>query len=113
MIFTYAERFKVKVHQARIVGGTLHVLTSARDRKNLADFLRVLAGRVAIVVSGAKKGQKRVGKFWNELCWSKLMNWGREFHEIIRLVKTLGSNPGASLLPEVLELRDVESADSS
>ena len=99
MIFTYAERFKIKVHQTRTSGGTLHVLARARDRKNLADFLRVLAGRIAVVVSGAKKGQKRIGKFWNELCWSKLINWGREFDEVVHLIKTWKPEMGAIALP--------------
>jgi hypothetical protein len=93
MIYTYAERFKVRVHQSRIEGGRLHLLVRSKERKNLADFLRVLAGRVAVVVSGAKKGQKRIGKFWNELCWSKLLNWGRDFHEVMKQLRS-GERPG-------------------
>ena len=113
MVFTYAERFKIKVHQTRTTGGSLHVLASARDRKNLADFLRVLAGRIAVVVSGAKKGQKRIGKFWNELCWSKLMNWGREFHEIIQLIKSLKTDPGGLFIQDTSGARIHKTPDSS
>ncbi len=87
MMYTYAERFKVKVLQARIEGGRIHLLVRARDRKALADFLRVLAGRVAVVVSGAKRNVKKVGKFWDELCWSRLVNWGREFHHAMNVVR--------------------------
>jgi REP element-mobilizing transposase RayT len=87
MIHTYANRFKVKVLQARIEGGRIHLLIRARDRKAFADFFRVLAGRVAVVVSGAKRNVKKVGKFWDELCWSRLVNWGREFHHAMGLVR--------------------------
>ena len=95
MIYTFAARFKIRIHGARVSGGRIHLLVKAEDRKNLADFLRVLAGRVAVVVSGAKKGLKRIGRFWNELCWSRLLNWGREFHEAFRLIREPFSGSGA------------------
>jgi hypothetical protein len=79
-IYTYAKRFRVRVYVARVRKGGIELLVKAHDRKDLADFFRVLAGRVAISVSGAKKGVKRIGKFWDELCFSKLLNWGAEFH---------------------------------
>ena len=64
-IYQYAERFKIKVYSAANVGNHLHLLVKAYDRKNLADFLRVLAGRIAVTVTGAYKGVKRIGKFWS------------------------------------------------
>ncbi|NDG85857.1 MAG: hypothetical protein EBX52_12590 [Proteobacteria bacterium] len=94
MAYTFAARFKVKLHAVRVAGGRIHLLAKAADRKNLADFLRVLAGRVAVVVTGAKKGVKRIGKFWNELCWSKLLNWGRDFHEALHLIRKASSDSG-------------------
>jgi hypothetical protein len=79
MIYRYAERFQVRVYRATNTGKGLQLLVKASDRKALADFLRVLAGRVAISVSGAKKGTNRIGKFWDHLVWSRLVNWGRDF----------------------------------
>jgi hypothetical protein len=81
MIYVYGERYQVKVYRSRIEGGEIHLLLKTSKRKGLADFLRVLAGRVAVIVSGARKGVRKVGKFWNELCWSKLLNWGSEFFQ--------------------------------
>lgn len=82
MIYRYAERFQVRVYRATNVGNHLHLLVKAEERKQLADFLRVLAGRVAVTVSGAKKGVKRIGKFWDFLTFSRLVNWGRDFFSV-------------------------------
>jgi REP element-mobilizing transposase RayT len=79
MIYVYAERFKVHVYRAAIVDNHLHLLVKADEKKQLSDFLRVLAGRVAVTVSGARKHVKKIGKFWDYLCWSRLVNWGRDF----------------------------------
>ena len=87
-IHTYAKRFRIKVYQSRILPGQIQLLVKASDRKDLADFFRVLAGRVAVTVSGAKKGIRRIGRFWNELCWSKMLNWGADFHEVALHLKT-------------------------
>ncbi len=97
-IYTYAKRFRIKVYLARVKSGQIELLIKAADRKDLADFFRVLAGRVAVTLTGAKRGMRRIGRFWNELCWSKLLNWGREFHEISHFVSGLGPIriPGSS-----------------
>jgi REP element-mobilizing transposase RayT len=79
MIYIYAARFKVHVYRAANVGNHLHLLVRAEEKKHLADFLRVLAGRVAVTVSGARKHVKKIGRFWDYLCWSRLVNWGRDF----------------------------------
>jgi REP element-mobilizing transposase RayT len=82
MIHVYAARFKVRLYRMRIDPRQIQLLVKASERKHLADFLRVLAGRVAIHVTGAKKAVRRTGKFWSALCWSKIINWGREFFRV-------------------------------
>jgi hypothetical protein len=82
MIYVYAARFKVRVYRATNVGNQLHLLVKAKEKKHLADFLRVLAGRIAVIVTGAKKYVKRVGKFWDYLVWSRLIRWGTEFYSV-------------------------------
>lgn len=82
MIYTYAKRFKVHVYRATNVGNHLHLLVKAPERKALADYLRVLAGRVAVTVTGAKRGVKKIGKFWDSLCWSRIVNFGRDFYNV-------------------------------
>ena len=95
MIYVYADRFKVRVYRAANVGNHFHLLVKAEDRKNLADFLRVLAGRIAVTVTGAQKSGyfkgvfskgKKIGKFWDYLYWSRLVNWGSDFYHVRKYV---------------------------
>jgi hypothetical protein len=58
------------------VGNHLHLVVLARKRRDLQKFLRGFTGQVAMLMTGAKKGQK--GKFWTELAWSRVVNWGRD-----------------------------------
>jgi REP element-mobilizing transposase RayT len=92
MIYVYAARFKVKVYRASNVGNQLHLLVKAKEKKHLADFLRVLAGRIAVVVTGAKKQVKRIGKFWDYLVWSRLIRWGVEFYSVRKFVAEILEN---------------------
>lgn len=98
MVYVYADRFKVKVYRVANVGNHLHLLVKAEEKKQLQDYLRVLAGRVAVTVTGARKyvkaldahplakKQKGTRKFWDSLCWSRLVNWGRDFFNVSRYV---------------------------
>lgn len=85
-IYTYAERFKIHVYRSAIVHNHVHLLVKAHDRKNLADFLRVFAGRTAVIVTGAYKGVKKIGKFWDYLTWSRLVNYGADFYNVRKYV---------------------------
>jgi hypothetical protein len=78
--YTYAKRFRVRILTLRILAGQVQILVRAKERKDLADFFRVFAGRVAITVTGAKRNVLRTGKFWDELCFTRILNWGSEFH---------------------------------
>jgi REP element-mobilizing transposase RayT len=80
--YSYAVRFRVRILTFRIVAGQIQLLVKAKERKDLADFFRVLAGRVAITVTGARKQVRKTGKFWDELCFTRMLNWGTEFHEM-------------------------------
>jgi REP element-mobilizing transposase RayT len=86
MVYVYAHRFKVKVYRMANVGNHLHLLVKAAEKKHLADYLRVLAGRIAVAVSGAQKYIKRIGRFWDYLYWSRLVNWGRDFYNVRKYV---------------------------
>jgi hypothetical protein len=87
MIYVYAKRFKVRVYRATNTGHQIQLLVKAIEKKHLADFLRVLAGRIAVVVSGAQKHVKRIGRFWDYLYWSKLINFGAEFFQVRKFLE--------------------------
>ena len=100
MIYVYADRFKVHVYRASNVGNHIHLLVKAEEKKNLQDYLRVLAGRIAVTVTGARKFVKQLDdnptlkhapksakrKFWDFLFWSRLVNWGSDFYNTSRYV---------------------------
>ena len=107
-IYVYAKRFRVRIFRAAIHRGQIRLLVKAGDRKDLADFFRVLAGRVAIGVTGAKRGKHRIGRFWDELCFSRMLNWGSEFHRVHRWIRESEENSGIS---GILALENVISID--
>ena len=76
-----AERYGVKVYRFENVGNHLHLLISVQSRRQFQTFLRVLAGQVVFLVTGAKKGNA-VGKFWDKLAFSRIVNWGRDFANV-------------------------------
>jgi len=82
-----AERFGVRIHRFSNVGNHLHLLISTKTRRGFQSFLRVVTGAVAFVVTGARKGNP-VGKFWDQLAFSRVLSWGREFRiAVVYLVK--------------------------
>ena len=85
-----AKRFDVTIYRYANVGNHFHFLLRAKSRRRLQAFLRTLTGRIACVVSGAKKASAMVGRFWDKLAYSRIVSWGREY-EILKqyLLKNL------------------------
>lgn len=81
LVYGLGARYKIKVLEFSNVGSQLHVLLQTDDRYSLTCFLRVMAGRVAQTITGAKKGLKR-GRYWAGLCWSRLLKRGPELKKI-------------------------------
>jgi len=83
----YARLYHIRIYRLQNVGNHLHVLlktrTKSRDlaRLELANFLRRFSGEVAMRITKAKKGS-RFGRFWDELVYSRIVTWGREFNII-------------------------------
>ena len=84
LLVRISERHKVKLYRYANVGNHLHLLIQARKRSQLQAFLREFAGSVAVLVTGAIKG--RPEKFWDQLVWSKIVDWGRQFRNITRYI---------------------------
>lgn len=83
MVRETAERFDVRIHRFSNVGNHLHLLISARTRAGFQGFLRSLAGAVALLVTGARKGKPLGERFWDLLAYSRIVNWGREFRRVL------------------------------
>lgn len=74
-----ARESNLRLYRYVNVGNHLHMLVQAKQRQDLQRFLRVLAGRVAMRVTGARKGKPLTGKFWTRLAYTRLVEWGRPF----------------------------------
>lgn len=82
-----SEKYEIQVHHFANVGNHIHLLVSARSRKEFQGFLRVLTGQIAFVISGAKKGQPaKGGKFWDKLAYSRVVQWGCDFMNVSRYI---------------------------
>ena len=76
-----AQRAGVRVYRFTNVGNHLHLLLKAPSRRQFQRFLRVLAGRIAFHVTGAKKGNAQ-GKFWDKTAYSRLLTWGLQYDQV-------------------------------
>jgi hypothetical protein len=78
LVYRLAERNRIKIYEYANAGNHLHVLLKAKTHAGFKKFLRTLTALVARIVTGAKKGNP-VGKFWDELAYTRLVNWGKHF----------------------------------
>ena len=63
------------------VGNHLHILLKTPSRRAFQTYLRRLTGAIAMGVTGARKG-KPVGRFWDELAFSRVVSWGRDYSQV-------------------------------
>ncbi len=59
------------------VGNHFHFLIQTKSR-------RIFPARLARVMTGAKKGQPALKRFWDDLAWSRIVEWGRDLAGIKR-----------------------------
>jgi REP element-mobilizing transposase RayT len=82
-----ADRNGVKICDFANVGSHLHLLVQVRRREAFQAFLRSFAGIVARVVTGARRGRPaRGGGFWSALAWSRVVQWGRDYRQVLHYV---------------------------
>ncbi len=100
------KRFAVKVYNKANVGNHLHLIIKARTRRDFQAFMRMISGRIAALVTGAKKGHSfkpdataGTRKFWDALAFSRVINWGRDFIDTqIYITKNLFEGEGIDLM---------------
>jgi REP element-mobilizing transposase RayT len=73
-----AKKHQIRLYQYANAGNHLHLFVRAKDRTEFKKFTRTLAGLVARMVTGAKKGSPK-GRFWDSLFFSRVVEWGRSF----------------------------------
>ena len=122
-LFTHAlaRRLGVKLYRYANVGNHLHLLVQVPSRAIWKRFLRELTGTIAIIVTGAKKGnalQKNETDrgFWDHLAFTRIVKFGRDFTGVaLYLVKNLFESAGVPmkrLLAEGYRIRSIEGLGS-
>jgi REP element-mobilizing transposase RayT len=81
LTYFLAKKNQIKIIEYANGGNHLHLLVHAKDRNGFKRFTRTLAGLVARLVTGAKKGNA-VGKFWDALFFSRVVEWGRDYFTV-------------------------------
>ena len=81
LIEQVAAHYGIKIYGYANVGNHLHLLVKTKTRLEFQNFLRVIAGKIAILVTQAKKGQKK-GKFWDGLSFTRVVHWGNDFKRL-------------------------------
>ncbi len=84
IVFRAAKRHGIILREFVCVGNHLHFLIQTKSRRifparlALRRFLREVAGLIARLMTGAKKGQPALKRFWDYLTWSRIVEWGRD-----------------------------------
>lgn len=113
-----ARRRGVRLFRFANVGNHVHLLIQAPSRAAFQSFLRELAGAIAIIVTGAKKGNSLEANptgrgFWDHLAFTRIVSFGRDFAGVMRyLIKNLFEAMGIpmkKLLAQGIRVISVES----
>jgi hypothetical protein len=75
-----AHKWGVRVYRYANVGSHLHFLLKPRTRRAWQGFLRELTGKIAMRMTGARKGLE--GKFWTGLAFTRIVKFGRDFEGV-------------------------------
>jgi REP element-mobilizing transposase RayT len=75
-----AKKRGVQLLQYVNVGNHLHALVLCRRRPAFRAFLRELAGAIACLMTGARKGLP--SRFWDQPVYTRIVSWGREIKNL-------------------------------
>ena len=101
-------RWNIRVYRYANVGNHLHFLIKAPTRGAWQGFIRELAGGIAMIVTGARKGNPAALErskaarpsamqriFWDELVYTRIVAWGRDFNGVaVYILKNLWEAAG-------------------
>jgi REP element-mobilizing transposase RayT len=89
-----AKKWGIRIYRQANVGNHIHFLLSTPSRRAFQGFLRELSGTLAMLITGAHKGNP-VGKFWDQLAYSAVVQWGRHFRNVTDyVIKNLFESAG-------------------
>ncbi len=90
-----ARKRGIRIYRFVNVGNHLHLVLRTPDRDAFRTFLRELAGSIAMLMTGARKGHPLQERFWDKLAWSRIVSWGRDFQGLKRyFIKNIFESTG-------------------
>jgi REP element-mobilizing transposase RayT len=98
-----AKKLGIKIYQFSNVGNHLHLLIRFSSRALLKSFLRQIAGGIAMIITGAKKGNSRALNennrgFWDQLAFTRIVQLGRDLENVFEyLIKNLAEGAGVPM----------------
>src|SRR5690348_11153650 len=83
IIRSASDKYSIRVYRFVNVGNHLHLIVQTRTRPAFQGFLREISGRIAMLITGARK-TRPIGRqrFWDLLAYTRIVNWGRDFAEL-------------------------------
>lgn len=81
ILYSQAHRWGVELMSFSNVGNHLHLLVKFPSRRAFQAFLKVITGRIAMLITKSRKGFS-VGRFWDKTVFSRVVQWGRDFERI-------------------------------
>ncbi len=82
-----AGTYGIHLYHYANVGSHLHLCLKFSNRRMLQTFLRVVPGIIARLVTGARRGQRLLGRFWDDRVYTRIVEWGRDFRNVVNYVE--------------------------
>ena len=77
LVKALAKKHGVKVYELSVNRDHIHFLLLSPAKKLFQKFLRECSSKIVGLMTGAKKGQGLLARFWQCRPWSRLVEWGR------------------------------------
>jgi REP element-mobilizing transposase RayT len=81
--------YAVNVREFSNVGNHLHLLVQARSRGGFQNFLRALGSKIAIELTGAKKGLS-FGRFWTQSAFTRIVEGSAHLWSVVMYIRSQG-----------------------
>jgi REP element-mobilizing transposase RayT len=82
---TFAQRFSIQIYKHSINSNHIHIVLRAQRREDFQNYLRAVAGTIALKLLRANKSNKQ-GRFWDLLAFSRIIEWGRALKVAVQYV---------------------------
>lgn len=69
-----AKKYYIRLKDGVNMGNHFHLQIKCKTRQDFHNFLRIVTGKIAMLVTGAKKGNSFGRRFWDELAYSRIVS---------------------------------------